>query len=295
MAPKTDTKDKTVEDDVKTANELTTANQNTQVGTALDDDAFFGMDTGMEDITSDDLTLPRYTILQGLSPQVNERKDEYVEGARMGMILNTASNKAMRTQRLVFAAYERRFVEWTPRERPCPFADLPQVTGGGLYRDYGTDGDLAMQGVREWEENASLWTPRGNELVVTGTWYVIDPDTLSTGFIAMGKTQFTSSKKLMAGIRDEKIMTRNHGIQPAPLFYRIWEMGTRLREHDGNEWFVWNHRPNEAIKDHVNGIAILEAVKEMVKTIKSGQQLVDVTVGETEGQGRPSNSDDRAM
>ena len=293
MAPKTDTKTEE-KVDIKTANELTTQTQGGAVG-AFDDDQFFGMGTGMEDVTNEDLTLPRYTILQGLSPQVNSRKDEYVEGAKMGMILNTASNRVVDIQRLVFAAYERRYVEWTPRERPCPFADLPQVTGGGLYRDYGTDGELAMQGVREWEENRSLWTPRGNELVVTGTWYVIDPDTLSTGFIAMGKTQFTSSKKLMAGIRDEKIISQRHGIKPAPLFYRIWEMNTRLREHDGNEWFVWNHRPAERIQEHPNGIAILNMVKELVRTIQEGSATIDVTVGETEGQGHRSNSDDRAM
>ena len=35
------------------------------------DDAFFGIDTGMDEVTNADVTLPRYTVLQGLSPQVN--------------------------------------------------------------------------------------------------------------------------------------------------------------------------------------------------------------------------------
>lgn len=288
----TKTKDQDIVADAAEDNKAVATATNTQLG--MTDDDFFGYGTGMEDVTSEDMTLPRYTILQGLSPQVNSRKDEYIDGAKMGMVLSTASNKVVDTQRMVFAAYERRYIEWTPREHPCPFTDLPQVTGGGLYKDYGTDDSIRAE-CREWEKNASLWTPRGNELVVTGTWYVIDPDTLSTGFLAMGKTQFTSSKKLMAGIRDEKLLTKNHGIQPAPLFYRIWEMSTRLREHDGNEWFVWNHKPQEKIQDHPNGQAILMAVKEINRVLQEGQVIVDVSVGETDGQASSTRGDNARM
>lgn len=253
--------------------------QGGQVMTLSDDD-FFGMDDGMADVTSADLTLPRYTILQGLSPQVNPRKDEYVEGAKMGMIMNSATGQVMDSVQLVMGAYQRRNIEWVPRDKPCPIANLPKVTGGGLYRDYGTD-DSILSECLLYEENNSLWTPRGHELVVTGTWYVINPETLSIGFLAMGKTQLTSSKKLMAGIRDEKVNT-SKGIIPAPLYFRIWELNTKIRQSGENEWFVWNHKPGPRIQEHVNGRAILEIVKELNRTIKEGEVAIDVTVGETD-------------
>lgn len=249
---------------------------------AFADDEFFGMDSGLEDVTSADLTLPRYTILQGLSPQVNSRKDEYIEGAQMGMIMNTATGKVMDSVQLVMAAYERRNIEWVPRDKPCPIAGFPQVTGGGLYRDYGTD-DAILEDCKIYDENNSIWTPRGNELVVTGTWYVVDPDTLSSGFLAMGKTQFTSSKKLMAGIRDEKIVAQGQ-IRIAPLFYRIWELSTRLRKDDKNEWFVWQHKPSLRVQEHPHGRAILNMVKDIRDTIHAGSITIDVAAGETEGQ-----------
>jgi len=276
MAPKTQEPTKEEATDVATIGQTTTA-----VG--FSDDEFFGIDTGMQDVTSADVTLPRYTVLQGLSPQVNSRKDEYVEGAKMGMIFNTASGKVMEAQRLVFAYYQRRNIEWTPRDKPCPIEGLPKPVGGGLYKDYGTD-DAILAECKVWEENNSLWTPRGNELVPTGTWYVVDPDTLTTGWIGMGKTQLTSSKKLLAGIKDEKFMHPTKGIQPAPMFYRIWEMSTRLREFDGNEWFVWQHKPAERIQEHPAGRAILEACREISRTIREGEMTIDVTVGETDGQ-----------
>lgn len=268
----------------KVQTEVVVASQNSQIA-QFSDEEFFGVDTGMESVTSADVTLPRFTVLQGLSPQVNSRKDEYIEGAKMGMILNTATNKVMDSQRLVFAYYQRRYIEWTPRDKPCPIEGLPKPLGGGLYRDYGTDESILSE-CKVWDDNASLWTPRGNELVVTGTWYVIDPDTLSTGFIAMGKTQLTSSKKLLAGIRDEKYVHPTKGIQPAPMFYRVWELSTRLREFDGNEWFVWQHKPAERIQENPNGRAILEACKEISRTIKEGELTIDVTVGDTDGQGK---------
>lgn len=271
--------------------ELAPADKINQLETQFDDDVFFDMDDGMADVTADDLSLARYTILQGLSPQVNPRKDEYVEGAQIGMIMNTATGRVYDSIPLVMAAYERRNIEWIPRDKPCPIEGLPKVTGGGLYKDYGTDDSILEECVR-FEGNGSLWTPRGHQLVVTGTWYVIDPETLSTAFIAMGNTQFTPSKKLMAGIRDEKVRSPN-GIRPAPLFYRIWELGTKIKSDGENEWFVWNHKPNFRIQEHENGRDILEAVREMVRTIKEGEAVIDITVGETDQASSPKGDDAR--
>jgi hypothetical protein len=289
MATKTKT-DKAEAEELKQENAVMHTQDN---AVAMTDDDFFDAPTGMDDVTNEDVTLPRWTILQGQSPQVNSRKDEYVEGAKMGMILNTASGKVMESQTLIMAAYQRRYIEWIPRDKPCPIEGFPQVTGGGLYRDYGTD-DSVMAECKINEANASVWTPRGHELVVTGTWYVLDPETLSLGFIAMGKTQFTSSKKLMAGIRDEKLNT-SKGIRPAPLYYRAWELGTRLREFEGNEWFVWNHKPSFRLQEHVNGRSILAMVREINETISRDEVTIDVSVGETEGQGGRASGDGAAM
>lgn len=291
MATKTKKTETAEAEELKPANAVMHMQDNPLA--AVTDDDFFDAPSGMDEVTNEDVTLPRYTILQGQSPQVNSRKDEYIEGAKMGMILNTASGKVMETQTLIMAAYQRRYIEWIPRDKPCPIEGFPQVTGGGLYRDYGTD-DSVLSECKVNEENASVWTPRGHELVVTGTWYVLDPETLSLGFIAMGKTQFTSSKKLMAGIRDEKLNT-SKGIRPAPLYYRAWELGTRLREYEGNEWFVWNHKPSFRLQEHVNGRSILEMVREINETISRDEVTIDVSVGETEGQGGSAKGEDAAM
>lgn len=281
---------------------ITTATQNRDLSTDVNDDDFFSGSTGLDNIDARDVALPRWTILQGLSPQVNSRKDEYVEGAKIGMLFNTSTGEVAERKNFVFAHYERRYVEWVPRElkSACPFQNLPKPVGGGLYKDYGID-DSELAHARRWEENGSLWTPRGNELVETGTWYTIDPDTLSLAFIAMAKTQFTSSKKLMAAVRDQRILHKGQ-LRPAPLFGFIWEMTTTMRQNGENEWFVWAGKaklpiiPDPRIKrveidengndittfwsGHPNYHGIMEAVRNIQTTVQRQEFQVDMAAGE---------------
>ena len=46
---------------------------------------------GMEEMDQQDLMIPRLSILQSMSPQVNKRDGQYVEGANAGDIFNTVS------------------------------------------------------------------------------------------------------------------------------------------------------------------------------------------------------------
>ena len=50
---------------------------------------------GAEGITSQDLMVPRISILQSPSPQVNKRDGKYVQGAEVGFIYNTVSNEVV--------------------------------------------------------------------------------------------------------------------------------------------------------------------------------------------------------
>lgn len=280
-------------------------------GLYIPDDDFFSGPTGLENVTVKDVSLPRWTILQGLSPQVNPRKDEYVEGAKVGMLYNTATGEIADEKTFIFAAYEHRYVEWVPRDQKsaCPLRGFPTPVGGGLYRDYGTNGfhdeaDNMLFGpenekASKWDENGSYWTSRGNEIQDTGTWYTIDPHTLATAFIAMAKTQFSSSKKMMAGIRDERQPIAGGGTRPALLFYRAWTLTTALRSKavDGgtNEWFVWAHKPAFKLQEHVNAYALRDLIMDIQAQLQRNEVTIDVGVGENEGSAAPVNSDTAAM
>ena len=52
-----------------------------------------GQNRGNENVTNEDLQLPRIDVLQALSPQINKKKDDYIDGAEVGMIFNTLTGE----------------------------------------------------------------------------------------------------------------------------------------------------------------------------------------------------------
>ena len=52
-----------------------------------------GQNRGNENVSNEDLQLPRIDVLQALSPQINKKKDNYIEGAEVGMLFNTLTGE----------------------------------------------------------------------------------------------------------------------------------------------------------------------------------------------------------
>lgn len=48
---------------------------------------------GNENVSSEDLQLPRLDVLQALSPQINKKKENYIDGAEVGMLFNTLTGE----------------------------------------------------------------------------------------------------------------------------------------------------------------------------------------------------------
>lgn len=261
-----------------------------------DSDFFDGMDSGYDGVDQNDVALPRLTLLQGLSPQVDANSPEHIPGAKAGVVCNPATGKIADTQAVVFAAYERRYVEWSPRQRDkvCPFEGYPKPYGEGLINDWGTDPAI-LEKCKKDETNGSLWTPEGNELIVTGTWYGLTLDSMSPFFIGMGKTQFTASKKIMAAVRDEKVNTGGT-LRMAPIFWRTWDLYGVMREREGNKWYVWGAKPGVYLKDHEHGKQLLGLVKDLQVSLRNQEVKVDMAAEEPDAAtSGGAEGDDAAM
>ena len=262
----------------------------------ISDDEFFGdeLDTGMEGMDAADVALPRLAVMQGLSPQINKRKDEYIEGAQLGNLVNLGTGKLMPDPYpIVIAKYERRYVEWSPRQddQVCPLDGFPKVFGKGLIRDWGTDANALNEVTRD-DNTGKLWTPEGNELLPTATYYCIDPETMTTFFIPMARTQFTASKKIMAKLNDEKI-SKGGTLRTAPTFWRIWNLTSSMKSRETNEWFVFDVAPGQLLKDHPNGRLILGVVKDFQETLR--QNLIRLEHGEDEAAAPYADADTAEM
>lgn len=198
---------------------------------------------GTEGMRTEDLLMPRLTILQALSPQVNERKSEYVEGAKIGLILNTATNKLFSSVHFLPVAYQRRHIEW-------------KLNRGGLVNDYGTDDSIIHQCEPAVDDKGRNWlkTPKGNELVIAGTWYGLNlDDESSQGFIAMSSTQMKASRRWLTMATSERIRDPRTGgqVQP-PLLYRSYVLSAVPQNKDQHEWFGWSIKPDKNIEEIIN-------------------------------------------
>jgi hypothetical protein len=125
---------------------------------------------GVSNMGVGDVALPYLSILQGLSPQVNPGRPEYVEGAQASMFYNNVSQDVFdgRTEGLLFvpAHYERKFVEWIDRDK-----------GGGFVADYDIDSDILNFTERDDKKRLRM-KGSGNLLVETAyhTGLYFDPE-----------------------------------------------------------------------------------------------------------------------
>lgn len=73
--------------------------------------------TGFEDMTSDDFAIPFIALLQKNSPQVDESDGAYIEGAKPGMFLDTATGEVMPYVDFIPVYHRRAMVEWKDRKK----------------------------------------------------------------------------------------------------------------------------------------------------------------------------------
>ena len=77
---------------------------------------------GLQNISNDDVTIPRLAIIQSGSPQRKKKDEKYIEGSDEGMIFNTVTNELYKDSlEVIPCGYRKTYVEWVPREK-----------GGGL-------------------------------------------------------------------------------------------------------------------------------------------------------------------
>jgi hypothetical protein len=191
-------------------------------------DQLFGLaGYGMENVKPEDVSIPRFKILQDLSPEVNKRKAQYIEGAEPGLILNTATKEITKSIDLIPCIYRRHHIEWLPNRE-------------GFVADHGEDDTLTRQARQDEKRNLVL--SNGNLIVPTGTWYVLALPLGLQAIIPMSRTQLTPSRDWMTQATTEKLdrpKEQGPGKYTPPLFYRGYTLTTVIRDKGENSWFVW--------------------------------------------------------
>jgi hypothetical protein len=78
---------------------------------------------GSEEVTANDITLPRIEVLQALSPQLKKNEAVYIEGSEQGQIFNTISGEIYGSEVIVCPIlFQRQFILWQDRKLGGGFA-----------------------------------------------------------------------------------------------------------------------------------------------------------------------------
>lgn len=186
---------------------------------------------GMDQVRTEDMSIPFLRILAQLSPQVNKRDGAYVDGAEAGMIYNTVENVAYDGEEGILVIpcyYNRRYVEWKPREK-----------GGGYVNAYDVDDKIVHSTFRDERGNDVL--PNGNILSNTAQFFVLllDKDgTASRCLITMTSTQLKKARKWVTQMQSRTAMGKN-GMFVLPMMSQVYRMRTVEERNDKGSWFGW--------------------------------------------------------
>ncbi len=82
-----------------------------------------GDNRGSEEVTHEDLIIPRLSIIQGLSPELKKKDPAYIEGAEIGMIFNTVTRELYGDSVVVIPVLFKKFyIIWKLRDEGGGFA-----------------------------------------------------------------------------------------------------------------------------------------------------------------------------
>ena len=224
---------------------------------------------GQEGMSKDDLMIPRISILQQMSPQVNKADGSYVKGAEPGFILDTVANSATTGEQgieVVPISYRRAHIEWK-KDR------------GGLVADHGPDSSCLDNCVRG--DRGEYITPEGNEIVPTGEYfiYLVNQDSFTPAILSMSKSQLKKAKQWNSMINRLRIEVNGDAINPA-MFWTSYQLTTVPEQNDQGSWFGWSVKMNYDAKsggilqNHPMGKDIYLAARDFRKQVASGQVKV---------------------
>lgn len=217
------------------AKSLPAVKANTDIA-ALESEVFGGGDrSGFENVTSADITIPRITILQKLSPQLDKKKPEFVEGAEVGMFCDTSTGDVFTELKIIPVFYALVYLEWAPRN-----------TGKGLVQNHGMDKSVLDRA--QQDEKRKWWLPNGNYVAETATYFCLN---VSGGnsrcFIPLASSGLKASRDWMAALSRMKGTRADGSTFDVPLMYRSWVAHSVERSNNEGDWYTWRFDPAETI------------------------------------------------
>jgi hypothetical protein len=226
------------------------------VSSAADLDQF---DTGLENVTSRDIIIPRITLLQALSPQLDKNKPEYIKGAASGDFCDVATGDIFKdTLKILPCYFAVVFLEWAPRS-----------SGKGLQANHGMNPGI-MDQCRRDEKNRMV-LPNGNYIAETATYFVLNLQANNQrSFIPLSSTQLKASRNWMTLILRERVRRGDGSEFCPPIFYRAWTASVVSQSNNEGSWNGWKFSPAETVFELDPSKSLLAEAKDFMDQARAG-------------------------
>jgi|TARA_R110002033_G_scaffold75263_2_gene126731 hypothetical protein len=180
---------------------------------------------GLENITNDDITIPRLAIVQAGSPQRKKKDEKYIEGAEEGNIFNTVTNQLYSDSITVIpCGYRKSYVEWVPREK-----------GGGLVAVH----DMKPEGTKTDPKTRKSMLGE-NQIVDTAEHFVLvkKDKSFEPAVLTMTSSNLSVSRKWNTLLKMKKMNIKGQMVEP-PSFLYMFKLATINAENDLGSWFKY--------------------------------------------------------
>lgn len=229
---------------------------------------------GLENVGARDLIIPRITILQALSPQVQPKKPEYIQGAAIGDICDVGTQEIFDSP-LVFLPvhYVKQYLEWAPRS-----------TGKGLVKVHE---DPAILDECTPDEKKRPTTKDGNLIAETAQFFGLN---ISAGgrrcFLPLASTQLKKARRWLTLATSEKLRREDGSSFTPPLFYRTYNLSTVDESNPEGDWAGWKIERGATLQEMEGWKELYAEAMAFRDSIKKGEVRGDVA------SEQPVSSDD---
>jgi hypothetical protein len=203
--------------------------------TALSTDVMediFGMAGEGASFDSSEMQIPFVRVAQSLSPQLNKKKGEYIDGLETGDAYNTLTSErwAGETGLVVVPCYQTtKYLEFVPR-----------TMGGGFRGEIGPNDPILQRTSRDGSKEI---LPNGNELVKSDQHFclIVGEDGMTQPVVIdMKSTQLKVSRRWKTQIAMQKIKHPGTGaIITPPVFATLWRLNTVEETNDKGDFYNW--------------------------------------------------------
>lgn len=255
------------------SNAVTKAKE-TALSTDVMDDIFDNAGDGAS-FESSEMQIPFVRVAQSLSPQLNKKKSDYIEGLSNGDAYNNLTNQMWsgETGLLVIPCFQTtKYLEFVPRE------------SGGGYRGEISPSDPILQ--RTSRSGSKEILPNGNELVKSDHHFclIVDEEGMTQPVVVdMKSTQLKVSRRWKTQIAMQKLKhPKTNAIITPPVYATMWKLTTSEESNDKGDFYNWSV---ERVGIVENRDLLLEA-KTFRDSIMKGEVKAQAETGNTGSQER---------